>query len=280
MMFSGLVITLREGLEAALIIGIVLAYLNRSGYYSLKKYIWQGAVTAILISLGLGLLIFIYSSGFTGRTEEIFEGLTMLLAAVVLTYMVIWMKKQSSSIKKEIEKKVDQAVIVGSGLALFFISFTAVAREGIETVLFLLSAFRTSSLGSVLFGGLVGLILAIIIGFLVFKGSNKINLRTFFNLTGIVLIFFAGGLLAHGLYEFQEAGILPFYIQHVWDINWLISENGFLGSFLKSILGYNGNPSLLEVITYFTYIPMTLFYFFRQSLSLSGRKKVLSSGAA
>ncbi len=264
-MVSGLLITLREGIEAALIISIVLAYLVKTKNLKLKKYIWNGAYSAIVLSILLGLIISFSFSGLKGRSEEIFEGLVMLTATMVLTYMIIWMKKQSKTIKKNLERKVSKALVLSSGTALFLLSFTAIFREGIETVLFLISAMSTSSAGSVLIGSLIGFSIAIIIGVFIYKGSRRINLKVFFNVTGLALILFAAGLLANGIHELQEASIIPIYINHVWDINGFINEKGFFGSILKSIFGYNGNPSLLEVVTYFLYLPTAIFYFFKSS---------------
>jgi high-affinity iron transporter len=137
-----------------------------------------------------------------------------------------------------------------------------VGREGIETALFMFSAVKTSTPLQPIIGGLLGLAIALLMGYALFRGSRRLNLRLFFSVTGVLLILFAGGLLARGIHEFQEAGLFPVIVEHVWDINPVLNEKAGLGSFLKGLFGYNGNPSLIEVIAYVTYLVTALFYFF------------------
>lgn len=252
---SSLLITLREGLEAALIIGIILAFLNSSGYRKWFKYIWFGTPAAMTVSAIVGGVLFSTVGALEGRVEEIFEGSAMLLAAGVLTWMIFWMRKQSVNIKGQLHGEIQSALSSGSTLALMGIAFIAVVREGIETTLFLFAATREteSNLLSIV-GGVTGLVAAIAIGYALYKGSTKLNLRAFFNVTGLLLILFAAGLIAHGVHEYQEAGLLPIVVEHVWDINGFLPESSIFGNFLSAVFGYNGNPSLLEVIVYIGYI--------------------------
>ncbi|MEK7354553.1 MAG: iron uptake transporter permease EfeU, partial [Chloroflexota bacterium] len=231
-MLGSLLITLREGLEAALIIGIILAYLaktdNRQGF----KPVWLGTSLAVLVSLIAGAIIYRVAGEFSGRAEEIFEGSAMLLAVGVLTWMVFWMRKQAVNIRGELQAQIQSALTSGSSFGLATIAFIAVVREGIETVLFLFAA-NTVAESAVLFtiGGLLGLVVAIAIGYGIYKGSSKLNLRTFFNITGLVLIIFAAGLLAHGIHEYNEAAIIPNVIEHVYDINAILPEKSTFGNF-------------------------------------------------
>jgi high-affinity iron transporter len=144
------------------------------------------------------------------------------------------------------------------------LAFVVVVREGIETVLFLFAATRVAE-SPVLFtaGGFLGLAIALAIGYSIYKGASRLNLRTFFNVTSVFLIIFAAGLLAHGIHEFHEAGIIPPLVEHVWDINHILSETGTLGQFLRTIIGYNANPSLVEVVAYATYLVLILGIYFR-----------------
>ncbi len=263
-MLGSFLITLREGLEAALIIGIILAYLaktdNRQGF----KPIWLGVSLAVLVSLIAGAIFWRLAVEFTGRAEEIFEGLAMFLAVGVLTWMIFWMRKQAINIKVHLHAQIQSALTSGSALGLVVIAFVVVVREGIETVLFLFAATRVAE-SPVLFtvGGFLGLAIAIVIGYSIYKGSSRLNIRTFFNATSLVLIVFAAGLLAHGIHEFIEAGIIPPLVEHVWDINHILPEKSTFGLFLKAILGYNGNPSLIEVIAYPVYLALALVFYFR-----------------
>lgn len=263
-MLASLLITLREGLEAALIIGIILAYLARTGNRQSFKPVWLGTSLAVLVSLIAGAVVYLVAGEFTGRAEEIFEGLAMFVAAGILTWMIFWMRKQAVNIKAHLHAQIQSVLTSGSSRGLVILAFVVVVREGIETVLFLFAATRVAE-SPLLFtvGGFLGLAIAIVIGYSIYKGSSKLNLRTFFNVTSLVLIFFAAGLLAYGIHEFIEAGIIPPLVEHVWDINHILSEKSTFGLFLKAILGYNANPSLIEVIAYPLYLALALGSYFR-----------------
>lgn len=270
-MLGSLLITLREGLEAALIIGIVLAYLARTDNRQWFKHVWLGTALAILASLTIGAIVYLSVGELEGRAEEVFEGLAMLTAAGILTWMIFWMRKQAINIKGHLHAQVQSALGSGSSLGLVILAFVAVAREGIETVLFLFAATRVaeSTFLSTL-GGVLGLVLAIAIGYSIYKGTSKLNLSAFFNVTSLLLILFAAGLLAHGIHELHEAGIIPPLVAHVWDINYVLPENSTFGRFLTGIFGYNANPSLVEVIAYFGYLNFILVNYFYPTRTKKG----------
>ena len=251
-MIAALLIAFREGLEAALIVGIVLGYLKKMGYKR-QAAVWWGVASAVIVSVIAGVALQVLGIAFEGRGEELFEGIAMLLAAAVLTWMIFWMQRQGRSIRAELEADVRHAVIGGSQWALFALAFVAVVREGIETALFLTAAAFSATPAQTLIGGGLGLALAVVVGWLLFAVSVRLDVRAFFRVTSVLLILFAAGLVAHGVHELQEAGVLPVIIEHVWDINPILDENSTVGSILKALLGYNGNPSLLEVITYSVY---------------------------
>ena len=255
------VIMLREGLEASLIVAIILAYLGRTGGRAYIRSVWAGTAAAVAVSLGAGAAIFYLVGNLEGRAAQLFEGFAMLLAAAVLTYMVVWMRHQSANISEGLRQEVAMALRSGSGIALFSLAFVAVVREGIETALFLFAATRTATAAESLAGGIGGLAVAVGLGWVVFAGSYRLNLRAFFNVSGVLLVFFAAGMLAYGIHELEEAAVLPVVVEHVWDINWLLNENGGVGSFLKALVGYNGNPSLTEVVAYVVYLAGALWYF-------------------
>ncbi|HLC23947.1 MAG TPA: iron uptake transporter permease EfeU [Dehalococcoidia bacterium] len=265
-MLSSLLITLREGLEAALIIGIMLAYLSRTANRQGFKQVWLGTALAVLVSLAAGVAIYFTAGELEGRSEQIFEGIAAVSAAGVLTWMIFWMRRQSVNIKAHLHADIQSALKSGASLGLVLLAFVAVVREGVETVLFLFAATQTAE-SSVAFtlGGLVGLALAVVIGYTIYRGTSRLNLRSFFNVTGLLLILFAAGLLAHGIHELNEAGIIPGVVEHVWDTNGALPEGSTLGRFLTALLGYNGNPSLTEVIGYFTYLVLILWGYLRPS---------------
>ena len=264
-MTQALLITLREGLEVALLIVIVLAYLKKTGRTHLFAPVWQGTGAAVAASLVAGALLFGLGTGLSGKAEEVFEGSAMLLAVMVLSWMVIWMKSQVRGIRGTLEAKVERAVTGGSAFALASLAFLVVVREGLETALFLFGATNTASPAATTAGGLLGLAAAIVIGRLVYQGSRRSHLSLLFNVTGVLLIFFAAGLLVHGLHEFQEAGYLHVLVDEVWNTNGIVDEKGTAGSLLKGLLGYNGNPSLLEVLAYPTYLVLALAFFVKPS---------------
>ena len=252
-MVASALITLREGLEAALIVGIVLSVLRRLGRLDRSRPVWAGVLAAVGVSVVIGLALNALGVAFEGRGEEIFEGVAMLLAAGVLTWMIFWMQRQGRQIQAELESDVRQAVNTGSGWALFSLAFVAVVREGIETVLFLTAAAFSATPAQTLVGGALGLAGAVVLGWLMFAAGKRLDVRPFFRVTGVLLTLFAAGLVAHGVHELQEAALLPTLVEHVWDVNHILNENGVVGSLLKALLGYNGNPSLIEVCSYVLY---------------------------
>lgn len=275
-MLSAFLITLREGIEAALIIGIILAYLARIGHRQGFKPVWVGTLLAIAVSLIAGAAIYFSAGKLEGQAEEIFEGVAMWTATGVLTWMVFWMRRQAVNIKGHLHAHIQSALGSGSSLGLVSLAFVAVAREGIETVLFLFAASRVAESAVVsLSGGLLGLALAIAIGYSLYRGTSRLNLKSFFNVTGFLLILFAAGLLAYGFHEFHEAGIIPPVVEHMWDINHILPEKSIFGRFLTAIFGYNGNPSLVEVVAYLGYLSLVLAGYFYPS---GGRKGVTANG--
>jgi high-affinity iron transporter len=255
-----------------------LAYLVRTNNRQAFKYVWSGTLLGVAASLIAGVAIFFSAASLEDWAEEVFEGIAMLLAACVLTWMIFWMRKQAVNIRGQLHAQVESALVGTSSLGLVLLAFVAVVREGIETVLFLFAATRVSE-SPVLFaaGGILGLVLAIGIGYSIYRGTSRLNLRVFFNVTSLLLILFAAGLLAHGIHEFHEAGIFPPVVEHVWDINHVLPESSTFGRFLTSIFGYNANPSLVEVIAYFCYLGSALGGYF---LLGTARKEVKAGSLA
>jgi len=262
-MLASFILSLREGLEAALIIGLLLGSLRKLGQVEGQRTIWVGTGLAVVVSTLAGILLNLLGASFQGRAEEIFEGITMLLAAVILTWMIFWMKTQARKVNQKLEADIKGALLKNSGFALFSLAFVAVIREGVELAIFLTAAAVDSEGLEILTGAGLGLAAAFVLAFLLFKSLIRLNLTRFFQITSIILILFAAGLVAHGIHEFNEAGIIPPIIEHIWDVNHILDEKSTLGSILGTLLGYNGNPSLTEVGGYLTYLLVIGISWFR-----------------
>jgi len=261
-----LLIGFRESLEAALIIVIIAVYLRKIGKQRLNRYLYIGTLGAVAASILLGAIIQIIYGGLGGASAELFEGVASITATVVLTYMIVWMAKNAQKIKGELQKKIDIALTKGQVFGIVTIAFLAVFREGIETVLFLTVSFFSDPLGSTI-GMLIGFALVGVIAFLIMKGTYQLDIGKFFKYTSIILIIFAAGLIGYGTHELIEAGEtvgLEFGIlgENAFNINPPtnidgtyppLHENGVVGSILKALIGYDGNPEWLRIIVYVGY---------------------------
>jgi high-affinity iron transporter len=252
-MFPSFLLSLREGLEAALIIGIVLGALSQVKRSDLKSAIWLGAGIAIAVSLVGAVALTLLGAKFEGRAEEIFEGVAMLMAAGILTWMIFWMRSHARTLKQDLESNVRRATLNGGMNALFALAFFSVAREGLELALFLVAASAATDAMQTIIGAVAGLGVAVVLGWLLFTTTRRLSLRSFFRVTNVLLILFAAGLVAHSVHEFNEAGLIPPVVEHIWDTNYILHENSTLGEISKALFGYNGNPSLTEVVAYVGY---------------------------
>ena len=264
---TGLLTGLREGVEAALIVAIILSYLARTGRNRQAGRVWLGTALAAALSLVFGVVIFTTVGSFEAPYEQIFEGTTLLIAAAVVTWMLFWMRRQTGSVKGELQAAVDKAMASGGTWGLAVLAFTAVIREGLETSIFMvgLATSDRSEAGWILWGAFAGLLIAVAIGYGFYRGSRRVNLQTFFRWTGIALVFIAAGLLSHGIGEFIEIGALgsgPF-TQPAFDLSGVLSDEEGIGAFLRAILGYAASPAILTVIVHVTYLVVVLTLYLR-----------------
>ena len=264
---ASFVIALREGIEAALIVGILLGYLRKVGASDLQRPVYYGVVFGVAASVAVAGVFAILALEFEGATEQLFEGTTMFIAAAILTTVILWMHKNSREYSAGLREKVEGALSKRQSYGLAVLAFVSVFREGVETVLFLGSASFSSTGFQILIGGALGLGLALVFGIVMMRFTVKLNLRTFFNVTGILLIVFAAGLVAHGIHEFEEGGVIHPLVEHVWDVNWAIDDQSDFGRLLTALFGYNGNPSLTEVLGYFAYWALVLGWIYRDVTS-------------
>ncbi len=256
-MFASLLLSLREGLEAALIIGILLGALKKIRRPELQPALWGGVVSAAGLSLAAAWALNRLGAEMSEKGEQIFEGAAMLLAAALLTWMLFWMARQASQLQTSLEAEVQAAAAHTSPWPLFLLAFLSVVREGVELALFLAAA-RFASGRPVWLGALLGLALAALLGWGLFRATLQLDLQKFFRVTGALLLLFAAGLVAHGVHEFNELGWIPPLIEHLWDTNHILDENSSVGALFKALFGYNGNPSLSEVLAYFGYFAAIL----------------------
>lgn len=252
----GLIVGLREGVEGALIIGIILAYLTKIGQRALHRYVFIGTGAAFGGSIAIAAVIAVYVrvEEFSGTREQLFEGVTAIIAVIVLTSMVLWMMRAAKDIRRHVEQRINLLVDRRQMMGLASLAFIAVFREGVETVFFM--AGLTANIGTdVVMGAAVGLLLAAFLGYGLFAASWKINLRRFFQGTGLFLIIVAAGLFAVGLHELQEAGVLPWLSAEVYNLQAAFpdGETNPAGFILRGLVGYNDNPTQLEVGGYSAY---------------------------
>lgn len=258
--------TFREALEAALIVAIVASYLNRTGKQTVTRYLYVGAIAAVGVSVLLGLGISAVYGELEGVSAELFEGFASLTATVVLTYMILWMASHAGTMRAELEQKVETAVTTGQVLGIVVLSFVAVLREGVETVLFMTTLAIIDSVGT-LIGSIAASLAVIALAVVLMRGIYRLDISRFFQVTSIALILFAAGLAGYGIHELIEAGEssgihLGILEQHAFDINPPVNpdgtypplhEKGTVGSVLAALLGYDGNPEWLRVIVYLGY---------------------------
>ncbi|HYN48039.1 MAG TPA: iron uptake transporter permease EfeU [Candidatus Nanopelagicales bacterium] len=268
---SGLLTGLREGVEAALIVAIICAYLARTGNARHFGKISVGVGSAVATSLALGVVIFLTVGGLEEPYEQIFEGAMMLAAAGVVTWMLFWMRRQASSVKGDLQRAVDRVLADGTAWGLAVLAFTAVIREGLETALFLVGQATAAASGTsgeagalaVLVGAVVGLGIAVALGYGIYRGSRVLNLRTFFRWTGVFLIFIAAGLLSHAIHEFVEIGWITVGTSTAFDVSALLPHEEGIGLFLRAIFGYTSTPEWVTLVAWATYVAVVLTLYLR-----------------
>jgi high-affinity iron transporter len=258
---AAFLITLREGLEAALIVGIIAAYLVKIGRRDTLSTVLVGVVAAIGLSVLVGGVVVVTIGRLPLVVQESIEGIAGITAAVVLTWMLFWMRRRGRALKGQLEHDVDLALGQGSTRALVGLAFVAVIREGLELVLFTLAIISSAGAGpATLFGALLGLAAAVGLGWAIFIGGRRIDLRRFFTITGVVLVFVAAGLIAFAVHEFGEAGIIA-NTGTAFDIGAILPETSPIGTLLAAMFGYRSAPTPFELIAYLAYLVpvMTLF---------------------
>jgi high-affinity iron transporter len=260
-MLPTFVIGLREGLEAALIVGIVAAFLRKQERTDLLRWVWVGVSAAVLLCLGVGAVLEAVSRDLPQRQQEGLETVIGALAVVMVTYMVVWMRRHSRELKGSLEGAAASALTTGSGRALVAMAFLAVIREGFETVVFLMATFNESGSGAApVAGAVLGILVAVVLGYGVYRGGVRINLSKFFRATGLVLVLVAAGLVMTALHTAHEADWLNAGQQSTVDLSWLVHPGSVQASLLTGMLGMQPRPVLVEVLGWLVYlVPVALY---------------------
>ena len=260
-MLANYLIGLREGMEAALVVAILVAYLVRSGHRHLLPQVWLGLGAAVTLSLGFGALLTYGPAGLSEQAEETIAGVLSILAVGLVTWMIFWMARTARHLKSDLHARLDQAFEAGQwGVAL--VTFLAVGREGLETALFLWAAAGATAGTQPLVGAVLGLATATVLGWGVYRGAVAINLRAFFSWTGLVLVVIAGGVLAYGVHELQEAGVLPVG-GIAFDVSATVPPESWYGTLLKGVLNFSPTTTWLEVAAWLGYVVPTTVLFTR-----------------
>lgn len=263
-LISPIFLSFREGLEATLVVVIILLYLKKTNQRSYNRYVYIGAILAILSSIIFAFIFSLLFGGFTGILEEIFEGTTFVISGILIITLVLWVSKEGPKMQLHLEEKVEKSIKREKAFSISILTFVIIIREGIELILLLTG---TASIGSInqvtsIIGSIIGLGISVFIGLFIYYGIRTINLSKFFKVTNVILIFFAAGLITYGVHEFIEAGVLNPIIEEIWNIKLILPESfpdgnlatpewlEIIGSLLKALFGYNANPSLLEILIY------------------------------
>ncbi len=260
-MIPTLVIGLREGVEASLIVGIIAAFLNRNGRRDALRQMWIGVSAAVALCLVIGIGLVALSQELPQRAQEGMETVIGAFAVVMVTFMILWMSKHARGMKKELEGAAQHALNTGSARALVVMAFLAVLREGFETAVFLISVIQNSaSIGTGTVGAVIGIVVAVIIGYGIYRGGVRLNLGRFFKVTGLVLVLVAAGLAMTVLHTAHEAGWINVGQSQALDLTWLVRPGTVLQSLLTGVLGLRPTPTVTETVVWLVYaIPMLAY---------------------
>jgi high-affinity iron transporter len=265
-MLPTFVIGLREGMEAALIVGIIAAFLIQRGQRQALRPMWFGVALAVILCAGAAIILSAIGRSLPFRQREIMEGSLALVAVGGVTYMIVWMRRHAKELKGTLEDNAAQALVAGSAMGLVGLAFFAVLREGLETTIFMLAAFQNSSNPAATgTGAVIGVAVAVVLGYAIYRGGIRINLARFFRITGFVLVLVAAGLLASAVHEFAEAGVVTALQGSAFDLSWLVAPGTVRASLLTGMLGLQPVPTTAEVFVWLAYaIPMGAYVLWPQ----------------
>ena len=265
-MFNVFIITLREGVEIAVVLAIILAYLKQLGQMKETGKVWLGTGAAALISILIAVgIFFILGTTEIEGFQAVLEGSLKIVAVIMLTWMTIWMKRQGGNMGGELKRQIEVALSHGSVWALASLAFISVLREGIETVLFIVGSAQETSPLATISGSILGFGLAAILGYILYRGTHRLPMKSFFTVMSVLLIVMAAGLLSGGIHEFQELHMIPVSIEQVWSTKDILDQKSNIGGLLKAIFGYADSPNLVQVLAYLGYLVGAFYAYFKPS---------------
>ncbi|NUR89950.1 MAG: iron transporter [Nonomuraea sp.] len=264
-MFASYLIGLREGLEATLVVSVLVAFLVKSDRKDKLPHVWTGVLGAVALSIGFGAVLTFTAANLGHAGQELFDAITSLLAVVFVTWMIFWMRRAARGLSKDLRGKLTDALEMGS-MAVVVMAFLAVAREGLETaLLFFASVQGATTSAQPLVGISLGLLTSVLIGYGLYRSAVRINLTTFFKWTGLLLILVAAGIFKYGVHDLQEANLLPGLSTYAFDISGVLPADSWYGTVLAGMLNITPTPSVLEAVAWLLYLVPTLFLFLRPS---------------
>jgi len=260
---ANFLIGLREGLEAGLVVGILIAYVVKIGRRDVLPRIWLGVGLAVALSLGLGCLLTFGTYGLSFQAQELIGGLLSIIAAGFVTWMIFWMLRTARGMSRELRSEVDSH-LAGAGWGLVLVAFLAVGREGLETALFIWAAVQASGSTTLpLIGASLGIVVSVVLAYLIYRGVLSINLTRFFTYTGVFLIVVAGGVLAYGVHDLQEAGFLPGLGTLAFDVSAAVPPDSWYGTLLKGVFNFSPATTVFEAVAWVAYVVPVMFFFLR-----------------
>jgi high-affinity iron transporter len=261
-LFSSALIGLREGLEAALVVSILIAFLVKSDQRSSLKWVWGGVAAALLICVGIGTVIAYTIGELPFEQQEIVGGSLSIAAVAFVTWMIFWMRATARTIAKELRGKLSDALAIGP-VAVAVMALLAVGREGLETMAFFYANVRTAERGTSqpLMGFVIGIVVAVVLGWLIYRGAIRFNMSRFFNWTGVLLVFVAAGILGYGLHDLQEARVLPGLNTLAFDLSGPMPEDSWYGALLKGLFNYSAQTTVLQAVAWALYVAVVLTVF-------------------
>lgn len=279
-MFANYLIGLREGLEATLVVSILVAYLVKSGRPDRLRAIWTGVIAAIAVSLGFGALLTFTSNRLSFEAQELFGGTLSIIAVGFVTWMIFWLRRTARHLSADLRGRLDSALALGTG-ALILTAFIAVGREGLETSLFLWSVIQaTGESTQPVIGAALGLLTSVVLGYLFYKGALRINLAKFFMWTGAALVVVAAGVLAYGVHDLQEARLLPGLNSLAFDVSSTIPPDSWYGTVLKGTVNFSPVTTWLQALTWLLYIVPVMFLFLRPAAPAPAHRPTAAAGTA
>ncbi|MEU4674430.1 iron uptake transporter permease EfeU [Amycolatopsis sp. NPDC023774] len=281
MLFSSLLIGMREGLEAALVVSILVAFLVKTDRRAALRWVWPGVAAAVLLSVAVGAVLTYTTANLTFEHQELVGGVLSVVAVAFVTVMIFWMRTAARHISAELRGKMENALKLGPA-AIVLVSFLSVGREGLETSVFFYASVQTARGDTALplLGFTAGIVIAVALAWLLYRGALRFDLGKFFKVTGVLLVFVAAGVLGYGLHDLQEGAFLPGLTTLAFDASAVVPETSWYGALLKGIFNYSQQTTVLQAIAWVAYVAIVLPLFLRPARDKSATTTTAQPAAA